>query len=208
MEGCTVADVKENEQRKDEKLFKIRHSTAHVMAEAVLRLFPDAKLAIGPAIENGFYYDFDLPRSLKPEDLEEIENIMKDIVKQNHEFDYKVVSREEAKKLFADQPYKLELVNAIPEGDTVSLYTQDTFTDLCRGPHVENTKEINPGSFKLLSIAGAYWRGNEKNPMLQRNLRYRLGKPERPPDAPRDAQGYRTQGSPQTRERARSFLDA
>ena len=127
MEGCTVADVKEKEQRKDEKLFKIRHSTAHVMAEAVLRLFPDAKLAIGPAIENGFYYDFDLPRSLKPEDLEEIENIMKDIVKQNHEFDYKVVSREEAKKLFADQPYKLELVDAIPEGDTVSLYTPGYF---------------------------------------------------------------------------------
>lgn len=162
----------------EDKLYRIRHSTAHVMAEAVLRIFPDAKIAIGPPIENGFYYDFDLPRPLKPEDLTEIEQIMKQIVKQDNPFEKQVISRDEAKERFSDQPYKLELVDAIPEGDEVSLYTQSSFTDLCRGPHVETTRQIHPNAFKLLSIAGAYWRGDEKRPMLQRIYGTAWEKPE------------------------------
>ncbi len=152
----------------DDKLFRIRHSTAHVMAEAVLELFPEAKLAIGPPIENGFYYDFDLPRTLNEDDLGEIEERMKRIMKGDHSFEKEVLSREEAKKLFSDQPYKIELINDLPEGEEISTYHQDTFTDLCRGPHVESTRQLNPQAFKLLSVAGAYWRGKETNPMLQR----------------------------------------
>jgi threonyl-tRNA synthetase len=138
------------------------------MAEAVLRIFPDAKIAIGPAIEDGFYYDFDLPRSLTQEDLQKIEEEMRKIMAEGHEFRREVISREEARKRFHDQPYKLELLDAIPAGEEVSIYTQGGFTDLCRGPHVNSTKELNPKAFKLLSIAGAYWRGDEKNKMLQR----------------------------------------
>lgn len=152
----------------DEKLSIIRHSMAHVMAEAVLEMFPDAQIAIGPAIDNGFYYDFDLPRPLLAEDLEEITTRMKDIISQNKTFERKVVSRAEAAKVFAGQKYKLELLEAIPENEEVSLYNQGGFTDLCRGPHVQSTKELNKDSFKLLSIAGAYWRGKETNPMLTR----------------------------------------
>jgi threonyl-tRNA synthetase len=152
----------------DEKLAKIRHSMAHVMAEAVLEMFPSAQIAIGPSIDNGFYYDFDLPRALVTEDLEEISNRMKNIISEDKKFVRTVVSREEAKAAFADQKYKLELVDAIPEGDEVSLYNQGGFTDLCRGPHVESTKELRGDSFKLMSIAGAYWRGKETNPMLTR----------------------------------------
>ena len=155
-------------EQKDEKLTKIRHSTSHVMAEAVLRMFPDAKIAIGPAIDNGFYYDFDLPRSLTTEDLATIEGHMRDIVKAGVPFKREVVSRDEARKRFQGQQYKLELLDAIPEGEEVSIYTQGAFTDLCRGPHVESSREIDPGSFKLLNVAGAYWRGDEKNKMLQR----------------------------------------
>jgi threonyl-tRNA synthetase len=155
-------------EAKVDKLDKIRHSTSHVMAEAVLRMFPDAKIAIGPAIENGFYYDFDLPRNLTPEDLSALENTMQEIVSKKLPFHREVVSRDEARSRFLGQPYKIELLDAIPEGEDVSIYTQGVFTDLCRGPHVENTGEIDPGSFKLLSIAGAYWRGDEKNKMLQR----------------------------------------
>ena len=151
-----------------EGLDKIRHSTSHIMAEAVLRMFSDAKIAIGPAIENGFYYDFDLPRNLTPEDLEKIEDSMREIIRSGSPFKRDVVSRDEARRRFPDQPYKIELLDAIPEGEEVSLYTQGVFTDLCRGPHVESTREIDPNSFKLLSIAGAYWRGDEKNKMLQR----------------------------------------
>ncbi len=153
---------------REERLYRIRHSTAHVMAEAVLEIFPDAQIAIGPPIENGFYYDFDLPRALKPEDLTEIERIMVEILGGKHDFVKKVVPRDDARRLFAQQSYKIELLDAIPEDEEVSLYTVDTFTDLCRGPHVENTREIHGKSFKLLSIAGAYWRGDEKRPMLQR----------------------------------------
>ncbi|WP_455382282.1 threonine--tRNA ligase [Salinispira pacifica] len=173
-----AATAAEKDSAQEEKLYRIRHSTAHVMAEAVLRIFPDAKIAIGPPIENGFYYDFDLPRSLKPEDLSEIEKIMKQIVKEGHAFEKRVISRAEAKERFQGQPYKLELIDAIPEGDEVSLYTQSGFTDLCRGPHVDNTRRIHPNAFKLLSIAGAYWRGDEKRPMLQRIYGTAWEKPE------------------------------
>ncbi len=163
-----VAEKNEKAQAQEEKLHRIRHSTAHIMAEAVLRKFPDAKIAIGPAIENGFYYDFDLPRSLSTEDLEEIESNMRDIVAENHEFVREVVDPKKAEELFADQPYKLEILHDLPKDEEVSIYTVDEFTDLCRGPHVESTKQIHPKSFKLLSVAGAYWRGDEKRPMLQR----------------------------------------
>ncbi|MFW6343923.1 MAG: threonine--tRNA ligase [Sediminispirochaetaceae bacterium] len=151
-------------------LHKIRHSMAHVMAEAVLEKFPDAQVAIGPAIENGFYYDFDLPRQPTEEDIEEISQRMQRIIEEDREFKRSVVSREEAEKLFREQnqQYKLELLDAIEEGEEVSLYTQGGFTDLCRGPHVESTKELKPKAFKLLSVAGAYWRGSEDNPMLTR----------------------------------------
>ncbi|MDD2231766.1 MAG: threonine--tRNA ligase [Sphaerochaetaceae bacterium] len=152
----------------EEKLSMIRHSMAHVMAEAVLEMFPDAQIAIGPAIENGFYYDFDLPRPLLNEDLDEITKRMKNIISQDKTFERKVVTRDEAAKLFAGQKYKLELLAAIPEGEDVSIYNQGAFTDLCRGPHVKSTKELNKDAFKLLSIAGAYWRGKETNPMLTR----------------------------------------
>ncbi|MDR3201193.1 MAG: threonine--tRNA ligase [Spirochaetales bacterium] len=155
-------------EQKNEKLAVARQSTSHIMAEAVLRIFPDAKIAIGPAIENGFYYDFDLPRNLTSEDLAAIEEVMRSIVKEGVPFTREVVSREAARKRFAGQPYKLELLEAIPDGEEVSIYTSGCFTDLCRGPHVESAKELNPKAFKLLSIAGAYWRGDEKNKMLQR----------------------------------------
>ena len=153
---------------KDEKLAMIRHSMAHVMAEAVLEMFPDAQIAIGPSIENGFYYDFELPRQLVESDLEEISARMKAIIASGKEFRRIEVSRDEARKMFAGQKFKLELLDAIPEGETVTIYNQGGFTDLCRGPHVESTKQLNADAFKLLSIAGAYWRGNENNPMLTR----------------------------------------
>ncbi len=149
----------------NDNLETIRHSTSHVMAEAVLSLFPDAKFAIGPAIEDGFYYDFDLPRTLTPEDLPVIEQKMNEIIKADLPFRYKELTKEEARKLFAEQPYKLELIDEIPE-EKVGVYEQGNFTDLCRGPHVKATGEIK--SFKLINTAGAYWRGDEHNAMLQR----------------------------------------
>ncbi|MFC2056649.1 threonine--tRNA ligase [Chloroflexota bacterium] len=150
---------------KNEKLEVMRHSVAHVMAEAVQFIFPDAKFAIGPAIENGFYYDFDLPRSLTPDDLPVIESKMNEIVASNDTFVREEVTKEEAKRLFAVQPYKLELIDESPD-EKFSLYRQGSFVDLCRGPHVNSTEEIK--AFKLVSIAGAYWRGDEHRPMLQR----------------------------------------
>jgi threonyl-tRNA synthetase len=162
------------------KLYRIRHSTAHVMAEAVLDAFPTAKIAIGPAIDDGYYYDFDLPRPLTPEDLEGIEKRMKEIIQKNVPFIREELSAEKARKLFAGQDYKLELIDGLEKGGfdehgdpitekpVISIYKSDTFTDLCRGPHVENTKQIDPMAVKLMSIAGAYWRGDEKRPMLQR----------------------------------------
>jgi threonyl-tRNA synthetase len=152
----------------DERLERIRHSFSHVMAEAVLQMFPQAQIAIGPAIDNGFYYDFELPRALTEDDLTEITERMKQIIKEDKEFKRIVVSRDEAKRMFADQVYKQELIDAISAEQEVSLYNQGGFTDLCRGPHVDSTRELNPEAFKLLNIAGAYWRGKETNPMLTR----------------------------------------
>ncbi|NCN05401.1 MAG: threonine--tRNA ligase [Spirochaetales bacterium] len=164
----TRASLDPKAQEKADRLYKIRHTTAHVMAEAVLRMFPEAKIAIGPPIDNGFYYDFDLPRKLTEEDFETIEEHMRAIIQGKHPMTKEVITRNQAKARFNDQPYKLELVDAIPEHEEVSLFTVDTFTDLCRGPHVENTKDLNWKAFKLLRIAGAYWRGNSDNPMLTR----------------------------------------
>jgi threonyl-tRNA synthetase len=144
----------------------MRHSAAHVMAEAVQSIFPDAKFAIGPSIEEGFYYDFDLPRSLTPDDLGEIEQRMKEIEKADAPFVCEAVTREQAKEMFADQPFKQELIDGLPEGENISIYRQSGFVDLCRGPHVESTSKI--GHVKLLNVAGAYWRGDERKPMLQR----------------------------------------
>ncbi len=168
------------ENYKESELYRVRHSTAHIMAEAVVEMFPEAEIAIGPPIEDGFYYDFDLPRSLTPEDLEVIEVRMREIIAENHEFKKEVISASEARQIFKDQSYKLELIDGLEQGGfdeygepldeqpEISTYTQDTFTDLCRGPHVENTGKINPDAIKLLQVAGAYWRGDENRPMLQR----------------------------------------
>jgi len=168
------------ERYEDSYLYKIRHSTAHVMAQAVMEFYPEAKYTIGPPVENGFYYDFDLPQPIALEDLGKIEKRMRQIIAGSHPFVRKVVSAEEARQIFKDQPYKLELIeglekggfdeygNPLAEKPEISIYRSDTFTDLCRGPHVETTRQINPAAFKLMSIAGAYWRGDENNKMLTR----------------------------------------
>ncbi len=148
------------------ELARMRHSAAHLMAEAVQEFFPDAKFGIGPAIDNGFYYDFDLPRPLTPDDLGKIEKRMRKHQRRNDQYVRKEVSRDEALELFADNPYKVEIINELPEDETISTYQQGRFLDLCRGPHVETTAAIGP--FKLQSVAGAYWRGDERRPMLQR----------------------------------------
>ena len=147
------------------------------MAEAVTILFPGTKFGIGPAIDNGFYYDMELPRPITDEDLPAIENSMRKIINEGREFTRREVSREEAKKLFADQPMKLELIDELPEGEIISVYEQGSFRDLCRGPHVATTKELNAQAFKLVKIAGAYWRGDEKRPMLTRVYGYGFQKP-------------------------------
>lgn len=155
----------ENEKR----LHNIRHSLAHILAMAVLKKDPEAKLGIGPVIDNGFYYDFLLSKPLKDEDLKEIEKSMKKIISQNLEFTSKEISKEDADKIFAAEPFKLELIKELAESDSkLSIYTSGAFTDLCKGPHVKGTKEINTDAFKLDKIAGAYWRGSEKNQMLTR----------------------------------------
>lgn len=154
-------------QKTEGQLETMRHSAAHIMAEAVLSVFPDAKFGIGPAIADGFYYDFELPRPLTPDDLPVITAKMNEIIAGNLPFTREEITKEEAKKKFADQPYKLELIDEIAE-DNVSLYRQGSFTDLCRGPHIESTGEIPRDAFRLDKIAGAYWKGSEKNPMLQR----------------------------------------
>jgi threonyl-tRNA synthetase len=170
-----------------DQLHKIRHSLSHVMAQAVLELYPQAKLGIGPAIDTGFYYDFDLglnpngqPRTFVPEDMERIEKRMRQIIGGKHKFAYREISADEARQVFKDQPYKLELIDGLVQGGldeygnetqekpVISLYQHDTFTDLCRGPHVEATNHIPVDGFKLTTVAGAYWRGDEANPMLQR----------------------------------------
>jgi len=169
-----------SEKHENDYLHRVRHSAAHVMAQAVLEKFPEGKIAIGPAIEDGFYYDFDLPRPLTTEDLEEIEARMKEIVAEDHPFEYREISAAEAQELFAGQPYKLELVEGVLSGGDdeygeasdgppkLSIYQHGPFVDLCRGPHVANTQEINADGLKLLNIAGAYWRGDERRSMLQR----------------------------------------
>jgi threonyl-tRNA synthetase len=159
--------------------YPLRHSTAHVMAQAVLEIFPAGKIAIGPPIEDGFYYDFELPRSLTPEDLSEIEERMRRIIGSNFPFVRRVVSAEEARVFFKDQPYKQELIEGLQAGQdeygeastssaVITTYRQDTFEDLCRGPHVERTGEIPLDGFTLLTVSGAYWRGDEHRSMLQR----------------------------------------
>lgn len=169
------------------ELYRMRHTAAHVMAQAVLELYPEAKLGIGPPIADGFYYDFDLgqdengrPRTFNPDDLPRIEQRMRQIIAGRHPLRYREVSADEARALFADQPYKLELIEGLvrgeldeygaPMGETavISTYTHDSFEDLCRGPHVAHTGLIPPDAFKLMSVAGAYWRGDERRPMLQR----------------------------------------
>jgi threonyl-tRNA synthetase len=168
-------------------LYRIRHSAAHVTAQVVLELYPEAKLAIGPPIADGFYYDFDLgqdgdgrPLSFKPDDLERIERRMRQIIAGSFKYQYREVDADEARRFFGDQPYKLELIEGLAEGNldeygnevgeavVISTYRHDTFEDLCRGPHVEHTGKIPPDGFKLMNVAGAYWRGDEDNPMLQR----------------------------------------
>jgi threonyl-tRNA synthetase len=169
------------ERYEDSQLYRIRHSAAHVMAQAVMEMFPgEARIAIGPPIENGFYYDFELPRSLTPEDLSTIENRMREIIAANQPFVREEVSAEQAKAEFADQPYKIELIEGLEQGGrdeygnplkekpVISFYRDGAFVDLCRGPHVDSTGKINPKAIKLMSVAGAYWRGDEKNKMLQR----------------------------------------
>ena len=169
-----------HERYEDSELYRIRHSAAHIMAQAVLEMFPNGKVAIGPPIEDGFYYDFDLPRPLTPEDLEKLEKRMREIIKGKHPFVKEVLSADEARKIFDDQPYKLELIDGLEKGGQdeygnplkekpeISIYKDDSFVDLCRGPHVQNTGQINPKAIKLMNVAGAYWRGDEHKPMLQR----------------------------------------
>jgi len=171
----TLEVVMSNEANK--ALETVRHSLSHVMAEAVTILFPGTKFGIGPAIDNGFYYDMELPRPITDEDLPAIESTMRKIINEGREFTRREVSREEAKKLFADQPMKLELIDELPEGEIISVYEQGSFRDLCRGPHVATTKELNAQAFKLVKIAGAYWRGDEKCPMLTRVYGYGFQKP-------------------------------
>lgn len=159
---------------KNEKLAAIRHSVSHIMAEAVTRLFPGTKVAIGPSIENGFYYDFLLPKPIVAEDLPAIEAEMKKIIDSREDFVRVAVSREEALKRFANEEFKTELINELPADAEITIYEQKStdgkvqWADLCRGPHVANTREINSAGFKLMSIAGAYWRGDESRPMLTR----------------------------------------
>ncbi|XTB05103.1 threonine--tRNA ligase [Treponema denticola] len=155
-------------QEKSKKLSTLRHSTAHVMAEAVVNLFPGTKVAIGPAIDYGFYYDFELPRPINNDDLPAIEKEMRKILTTRSNFEKEVISREKALEMFKDQPFKVELIEGLPQDEEISIYKSGEFTDLCRGPHVCSMADINAQSFKLMKIAGAYWRGDETRPMLTR----------------------------------------
>jgi threonyl-tRNA synthetase len=173
-------------EKSPEALEIIRHSTSHLMAQAVKELFPKAKVTIGPAIENGFYYDFDVDSPFSPEDLEKIEAKMKDLAKANIKVERQVLSKADAIKLFQDmgEEYKVELIQDL-DADTVSLYWQGDFVDLCRGPHLPSTGFCK--AFKLTSIAGAYWRGDETRKMLQRR------------NAAHDSRGFRATGTPEAR---------
>lgn len=153
----------------DEKEMMGRHSLAHVLAKAVLKLYPNAKLTIGPAISDGLYYDFDVETPFMPEDMEKIQKEMEAIIKKSEDFKREVISKEQALTLFKNNPYKLELINELPADEEISVYyLGDDFVDLCRGPHVENTSKLQNFGFKVAKVNGAYWRGNEKNKMLQR----------------------------------------
>ena len=154
-----------------EKIYKIRHTMAHVMAYAVKQIFGEVKFGIGPVIEDGFYYDFELPRSLVLEDLSLIEEKMKDIINNGYQVSNESISFEEARQMLSNQPYKLELINELeqnPENSSVSIYSMGEFSDLCKGPHVASLKELNLKAFKLMRFSGAYWKGDADNPMLQR----------------------------------------
>ena len=158
---------------KDEKLHRARHSLAHVLAKALTELYPNVKLTIGPAIDDGFYYDVDLDKQLTPDDFETIEKKMKEIIGKGEPFVKKIVSREEALKLFKNNPYKTEIINELPVDAEISVYfTGDDFFDLCSGPHVESCKNLQNYAFKIHAVNGAYWRGSEKNKMLQRVYAY------------------------------------
>ena len=145
---------------------RMRHSAAHIMADAVLKLFPEAKMGIGPPIHDGFYYDFDVSRPFTPEDLERIEELMNETISASHSFLREEISREDAKELFSGQPYKLEIIDGLADEETLTIYRHSDFVDLCQGPHIDNSSDIP--AVKLLSVAGAYWRGDERRPMLQR----------------------------------------
>lgn len=160
-------------EKKDEKLMMMRHSLAHVLAKALMQLYPETKLTIGPAIDDGFYYDIDLQRPITPDDYASIEKKMKEIINKGEEFKREVVSREQALKIFKGNEYKEELIRDLPENEEISLYyLGNDFVDLCRGPHVSSTRELQNVGFKIHAVNGAYWRGNEKNKMLQRVYAY------------------------------------
>ena len=160
-------------EKKDEKLMMMRHSLAHVLAKALMQLYPETKLTIGPAIDDGFYYDIDLQRPITPDDYASIEKKMKEIINKGEEFKREVVSREQALKIFKGNEYKEELIRDLPENEEISLYyLGNDFVDLCRGPHVCSTRELQNVGFKIHAVNGAYWRGNEKNKMLQRVYAY------------------------------------
>ena len=159
----------EKEELKQQKQEMYRHSMSHVLAKAIKSLYPNVKFAIGPAIDNGFYYDIDMEESIKPEDFKKIEDKMNEIICNNEDFVRFELSKEEALEKFKDNPYKVELINELPEGELITMYrTGDDFYDLCRGPHVENTKFLRGFAYKINRVSGAYWRGSEKNKMLQR----------------------------------------
>ena len=159
----------------NEQLMKARHSMAHVLAKAILKWDPNAKLTIGPAIDNGFYYDIDM-KTISPSDFAEIEKSMQKIINSSENFTRKEISKKEALELFKNNEYKTEIINELPEDEVISIYyTGDDFFDLCRGPHVENTSKLQNMGFKIAKVAGAYWRGSEKNKMLQRIYVYAFG---------------------------------
>lgn len=179
-----MAEAPASEQ---DRLYRVRHSIAHIMAQAVLERYPEAGVGIGPPIENGFYYDFDLgtgddgrPRTFTPEDLDQIEARVRELIAERHPFVYRELTPEDARETFKQQTYKLELIEGVLQGGIdeygnesdetpiISAYRHDAFEDFCRGPHVEHGGQIPPDAFKLMSVAGAYWRGDEHNPMLQR----------------------------------------
>ena len=162
-----------DKKEKELEIQKARHSLAHILAKALVSLYPETKLTIGPAIDDGFYYDVDLGENLTPDHFPAIEKKMKEIINKGEDFKRKVVSKEEALRLFKDNQYKTEIINELPENEEVSIYyTGDDFFDLCRGPHVESSRNLQNYAFKIHAVNGAYWRGNEKNKMLQRVYAY------------------------------------